>query len=246
VITLAHLSDPHLDGGTRNAGRLAHVIGYLTSLPGSVDAVLITGDITDSGSPQDYAVAADLTSRLSVPVVFCPGNHDVRDAFASALLGLDNQAGPINQVVEVAGVAIVLCDSTIPGQSAGELSSDTLHWLDRTLGSYPDRPVFVAMHHPPLSLGIPLLDGMKLGNPAELAAVLAQHSQVAGVLCGHAHSAAASTFAGLPLRVAPGLKSTTLLPFEVTGPDVMTLDLPPAFAVHCYDDGLLTTHYRAL
>ncbi|HEX4701573.1 MAG TPA: metallophosphoesterase, partial [Pseudonocardiaceae bacterium] len=102
MTTLAHLSDPHLDGGTRNARRLSRAVGYLAAQPGPVDAVLITGDITDSGSPQDYAIAADLVSRLPVPVVFCPGNHDSRGELARVLLGVEDHVGPVNQVVEVA------------------------------------------------------------------------------------------------------------------------------------------------
>ncbi|MET0492684.1 MAG: hypothetical protein ABW000_06080 [Actinoplanes sp.] len=37
-----------------------------------------------------------------------------------------------------------------------------------------------------------------------LAALIAAHPQVAAVLTGHAHTAAASTFAERPLLVAPG------------------------------------------
>ncbi|MFD7659405.1 metallophosphoesterase [Actinosynnema sp. NPDC059797] len=62
-------------------------------------------------------------------------------------------------------------------------------------------------------------------------------------LCGHAHTAAASTFAGRPLLVAPGVVSTIRLPWE--GSDVVDLDQPAAVAFHVLDDGgRLTTHYR--
>ena len=54
---------------------------------------------------------------------------------------------------------------------------------------------------------------------------------------------AASTFAGLPLLVAPGVVSTLRLPWEGRGD--IDEDLPPAVAFHVLDDhGRLTTHYR--
>ena len=78
-----------------------------------------------------------------------------------------------------------------------------------------------------------------------LAAVVRRHPNVIALLCGHAHTAAATTFAGLPLLVAPGVKNTLLMPWESDTP--MDHDAPPAFAFHILDDrGRLTTHYRVV
>jgi hypothetical protein len=63
------------------------------------------------------------------------------------------------------------------------------------------------------------------------------------VLCGHAHTAAATTFAGRPLLVAPGVVSTIRLPGQ-DGP-VADHEAPPGVAFHTLDDERrLTTHYR--
>src|SRR5579875_204409 len=50
------------------------------------DALILTGDIVDRGSPEEYAEAARLLSRWA-PRGFhaIPGNHDARDAFVAAL-----------------------------------------------------------------------------------------------------------------------------------------------------------------
>jgi len=247
MITLAHLSDLHLDGGPHCAARAARVAEYLAGLPGTVDAIVVSGDITDSGAIADYAAALEFAAALPAPVLFCPGNHDDRTAFAGVLLGRDGHDGPVNQAWQVAGASILLCDSTIPGQSAGALGPDTLAWLDETLAGGPaDRPAFVVMHHPPVPLGVPGIDAIGLRDADELAAVLSRHPRVAALLCGHAHTAAASTFADIPLRVAPGVKSTLMLPWERTPESMMDFDLPVALAFHGYANGLLTTHFRAL
>jgi 3',5'-cyclic-AMP phosphodiesterase len=243
VITLAHVSDVHIDSGERNAARTTRVVEYLAALPGRVDAVVISGDLTQEGRPVDYAVLREILAPLDVPVLCCPGNHDERGAFRAGMLGGEG-AEPVNQAHEVAGASILLCDSLVPGSDAGRLGPETLSWLDAAL-LHADGPAFVVLHHPPVAVGIPELDRIRLQDPDGLAAVLARHPRVAGVLCGHAHSGAASTFAGIPVRVAPGVKSTTLLPWEHTG-DPTDLDLPVGLAFHLFDDGVLTTHYRSL
>jgi hypothetical protein len=74
--------------------------------------------------------------------------------------------------------------------------------------------------------------------------VLDRHPGTVAVLCGHAHTAAATTFAGRPCHVAPGVVSTLRLPAERAGD--LDYTLPPAVALHVLDGGRLTTHYRVV
>jgi 3',5'-cyclic-AMP phosphodiesterase len=88
-------------------------------------------------------------------------------------------------------------------------------------------------------------DVIRLSGEDRLAAVMDRHPQVVAVLCGHAHSAAATTFAGRPLLAAPGVVSTGVLPWEER--DSADFQAPPAVAYHALgDDGRLTTHYRPI
>jgi len=245
MITFAHISDLHIDGSARQRDRTRAVVEYLTSLRIPVDAVLVTGDLTDSGAAADYATVAELVAPLAerTRVLWCPGNHDDRAGFR-AFAGID-RAGPVNQAVQVGQAVVLLCDSLIPGSSEGELSEATLEWLDSSIAA-AGGPVFVALHHPPAPLELPALDRIALRNPEDLASVLGRHGNVAGILCGHAHTAAATSFAGLPVRVAPGVKSTALLPFEVGDEYVMSLDHPVMVMFHVYTSRGLTTHHRVV
>jgi Icc protein len=102
----------------------------------------------------------------------------------------------------------------------------------------------VVLHHQPVSLDTETSDVIRLSGEDRLAAVIERHPQVVAVLCGHAHSAAATMFAGRPLLVAPGVVSTSVLPWER---DHTGLQAPPGVAYHVLgDDGRLTTHYRAV
>jgi 3',5'-cyclic-AMP phosphodiesterase len=243
---LAQISDLHLDGTPRATERARRVIDYVGALPHPVDALLVTGDIADHGDPAEYEEAARLLATLPLPVLTCPGNHDARPAYRKALLGEPATDEPINRLHHVAGTAILMCDATIPGRDEGLLDPRTLDWLTRTLGELPATTrTLIAFHQPPVTLHHPLPDASRLGRPQDLAGLLATHPGVAAVLTGHAHTAAATTFAGRPLIVGPAVTWTLRLPWE--GDQPADRDQPPGIAFHILDDdGRLTTHYRVV
>jgi 3',5'-cyclic AMP phosphodiesterase CpdA len=246
MITVVQVSDVHIGNSGPGEERARRVFARLASLAEPIDAVLVTGDIADHGAPGEYEIARELFASLPVPVLSCPGNHDDRAGYAKILLGRPELDGPINQVATVGGAVFALCDSTVPGENGGCLADETLAWLDRLLTDAPDGvPVLVAFHHPPVDLHSPFIDSMRQTGTERLAQVLSSHGNVAAVLCGHAHTAAATTFAGLPLLVSPSVISTLMLPWE--GDGIVDHEPPPALAFHVLDDaGRLTTHFRAV
>jgi 3',5'-cyclic-AMP phosphodiesterase len=240
MAVIAHLSDIHIDSGERSVERASRVIRYLARLPSPVDVVLVTGDLADHGAPDEYTMVKKLLD-LPMPVLVCPGNHDVREHYLTVL----RDGGARNTVHCVAGALFAMCDSSIPARDDGRLDDATLDWLDAELAAAADLPAFVCFHHPPVTLGLPFVDGIRQFGEERLAKVITSHPNVVAVLCGHAHTPAASTFAGRPLLVAPGVVSTSMLPFESDA--LVDLDLPPLLAFHLLDDERrLTTHYRVV
>ncbi|WP_327590155.1 metallophosphoesterase [Nonomuraea sp. NBC_00507] len=252
MIVIAHLSDIHIGATPGSVDRADAVMRYLDALPGDLDAVLVTGDIADHGVAEEYEEARKLlTSRH--PVLVGPGNHDVREEFRRVLLGEPADPGgePINQVYRSSKAVYAMCDSSIPPrQNPGLLDDETIAWLEGVLEGERELPVFVAFHHPPVVLHSPIVDAIRLRRPEPLESLIARHPNVAAVLVGHAHTAAATTFAGRPLLVGPGVISTLKLPWEEggTSPEICAdYDLPPSIAFHVLDDdGRLTTHYRVI
>jgi 3',5'-cyclic AMP phosphodiesterase CpdA len=244
MITVVQVSDVHLGTSERNAARAARLFKRLAGLARPVDAVVITGDIADHGAPEEYEQARALIATLPYPVFTCPGNHDERGAYAEVLLGQAQQEGPVNRVHSAGGAVFALCDSTVPGEPGGYLADETLEWLDRVLAGAPDgAPVFVGFHHPPTPVHAPYLDGMRQTGGERLAEVLGRHDNVVAILAGHAHTPAATTFAGLPLLIAPSVISTVMLPWE--GEDIVDAEPPAALAFHVLDDERrLITHFR--
>ncbi|OLZ73265.1 metallophosphoesterase [Streptomyces amritsarensis] len=250
MIVIAHLSDVHLDGDRRAADRTRAVMEYLDGLPHDLDAVLVSGDIADHGADAEYEEAAKLL-RSRHPLVVCPGNHDERAALRRGLLGEETGSTlPVDQVLRGDGFVLAVCDSSVPGADHGFLEESTLARLDGVLADTPqDTPVLVAFHHPPAELHTPYVDEIRQFGEERLAALVERHPHLTAFLCGHAHTAAATTFAGRPLLVAPGVVSTLRLPWErrTGSSEHVHLDEPPAVAFHVLgDDGRLTTHYRVV
>ncbi|WP_283135957.1 metallophosphoesterase [Rhizohabitans arisaemae] len=243
TLLLAQISDLHLDGTERATRRAVRVMDRLRGLP--LDALLVTGDIADHGKEDEYAEAADILAA-PFPVLTCPGNHDSRSAYRKVLLGEEPHDGPVNRVHHLPGAAVLMCDTTIPGRDEGLLDDETAAWIEATLAALPaDTRALLAFHQPPVAVHHPLPDRIMLQRPERLAGLLGAHPEVAAVLTGHAHTAAASVFAGRLLVVAPAVTWTLRLPWE--GDGVADLDQPPGVAYHVLgDDGRLTTHFRVV
>ncbi len=249
VLVLAHISDLHLDGSPRSTERAERVRDHLWALPGRVDALLVTGDVADHGTEAEYEEAAGLLGlrdgTAPFPVLTCPGNHDARAAYRKALLGRPPTGGPVNEVHVFDGGAVLMCDSSIPGSDEGELDEETYAWIEATLDGLGDRPALLAFHHPPTTLHHPLPDSYPLRRPERLAALLERRPRIAGLITGHAHTAAATLFAGRPVLVGPGVTWTLRLPWE--GERAADRDAPVGLAYHVLDDaGRLTSHFRTL
>ncbi|AQS66931.1 phosphodiesterase [Streptomyces pactum] len=250
MLVLAHISDLHLDGSARATERAERVRDRLRRLPGPVDALLVTGDIADHGTEEEYEEAARVLGlrdgTAPFPVLTCPGNHDSRAPYRKALLGLPSAEGPVNEARVFDGGAVLMCDSSIPGSDEGELDEETYGWIEATLDELgAERPALLAFHHPPTAVHHPLPDSCRLRHPERLAALLKRRPSIAGLITGHAHTPAATVFAGRPLVVGPGVTWTLRLPWE--GDRIADRDAPVGLAYHVLDDtGRLTSHFRTV
>ena len=240
-LVVAHLSDTHV-GIPGAADRVRRVLDHLRAMSPPPDVLVVSGDVTDHGLPEEYDEARAVLGTWDGVLAICPGNHDVRAAYTEAF-------GPTESVVTVAGRRFVLLDSLVDAMDGvrtdpGHLGEASLAWLDERLGE-EDSPAFVVLHHPPVELGLGLMDPIKLDDGPALAAVVARHPHVVATLVGHAHTMGATSFADRPLLVGGGCVSTVTHDAEAL--PVLWMDAPVTFALHLHgDDGSLVTHWRAL
>lgn len=237
---IAHLSDAHLDGSLERARRLERVLEEVGALP-DIDLVVVTGDISDHGTPEEYAQFFD-SLTLPQPTVVTPGNHDLRAPMSSFLA--PDSCGQLNAVATVNGVTIVGLDSLIEHEASGALDDDTLAFARDAIADATG-PVVLALHHPPVHVGHQLMDQHGLRNAEVLAELVADNDAVIAVLTGHVHTALATTFAGRPLLGAPGIVSSMRLGNRldpIADPEAM-----PGLALHTvHPDHRLTTVFHYL
>jgi 3',5'-cyclic AMP phosphodiesterase CpdA len=205
---VAHLSDPHITTGAL-AATPAHglylALGRVLALDPRPDCVVITGDLTDHGRPDEYAALREIIGRFPLPLHLVTGNHDRREPLLEAFAGSPLLAGghSARYTVEYPQLTLVVLDSLVPGTDAGRLGPEQLDWLDSALAARRDVPAMVALHHPPVPVGIPFMDGIRLEDGPELARVVGAHGHVVRVLAGHLHRTMSAAFAGTLLTVAP-------------------------------------------
>jgi len=209
------------------------------------DAVLLTGDLTECGLDEEYALLARLLRQhLDIPVYAIPGNHDRRENFRAQLGHLPGVAGDsdfVHYAIDEHPVRLVMLDTVVPGAGHGELCGERLAWLDRTLAAAPEKPTLVGMHHPPFLCGIGHMDAINLRNSADFVGIIAKHPQVRRIVCGHHHRAIMAQVAHTIASIAPSVAHQVELAFAPAAPSAFVME-PAAYQLHRWSaaDGMVT------
>lgn len=244
MILIAQISDLHLRprglpalGFVDTNAFARRAVATLLALQPTPAAVLVTGDIADTGDPREYEMAREILSALPMPVFVLPGNHDGRDTMRAEMAdtGWIGPAtdGPINYAVDVGPLRLVCLDSHVPGRPHGELGPETLAWLDATLSASPDRPTMVAVHHPPFRTGLSHMDAILLRDGPAMEEIVRRHPQVGRVVCGHVHRAITAAFGGTLAMIAPGVAHQVALDLADSATALFVME-PPAYLAHAW------------
>ncbi|HIC7209360.1 phosphodiesterase [Burkholderia stabilis] len=251
---LAQISDLHIKRPGQLAYRrvdtaaaLARCIAKLNALVPRPDAVLVTGDLTDFGNDDEYGHLRELLAPLEIPYYLMIGNHDdragLRRAFPDRAELHDGEF--VQYALDVGAVRVLALDSQVPGASYGDLCDARLAWLAAQLDAARDRPVIVALHHPPFASGIGHMDALRLAPAAaaKLDALLRGYPNIERVLCGHVHRSMFTRFGGTLASAVPAPAHQVAFDLRDDAPSAFRLE-PPAFAVHRYapDTGMTSHH----
>jgi 3',5'-cyclic AMP phosphodiesterase CpdA len=246
---LLQISDPHIGANWDGADpdeSLLRAVEAILALPDRPDALLVSGDLTDNGEPDEYRRVRELLAPLDLEPHVLPGNHDLRGPLREefGLPGKDDE--PVSYAVDLGPLRLVCLDSTIPGAEGGALDGGRIEWLDATLGEDAATPTVIALHHPPLRTEIPTFEeiGLAKESCAALGEVVARHPQVSRIVAGHVHRSIVAELAGRAVVTVPSTYLQVALDF--TSAKLTMCADPPGFAIHAFRDGTLATHLQRI
>lgn len=252
---LAQISDLHIQRANAQSeliqaeAHLARCVTTLNSLDPRPDVVVITGDLTEHGSREEYLILKPLLEQLDIPYLLIPGNHDspamLREVFHKHAY-LQTNTPFIQYTIDTWPLRIVALDTTVPMRGHGELCTERLNWLADTLAQEPDRPTVVLMHHPPFETGIKLMDdiGLLQGREA-FAHIIAPYHNIERVLCGHLHRTIMCRVGNTVASTCPGTAHQIAL--NLGSPDTLHFNFePPGYQLHNLGAHGLVTHHAVI
>src|SRR5205823_8425690 len=132
-VYIAQISDLHIKppgslayGKVDTAKALERCVAALNEFDPAPEFVVSSGDLADTPTAEEYQYLKRLLAQLKLPFAGIPGNHDSRElmraAFPSASYAF--VSGPLNQKIEVAGLDLVLLDSSVHRKRSEEHTSE--------------------------------------------------------------------------------------------------------------------------
>jgi 3',5'-cyclic AMP phosphodiesterase CpdA len=252
LLILAQLSDFHV----RPRGKTAYgdvdtnamfraAIDAVLKLDPRPDGVIVTGDLTDCGLDEEYAIVADGLASLPMPVFVIPGNHDRREQLIRSLSPRHPYLPPdgfVNFVDDRFPLRLIGLDSVEAGQTCGGFCTERRRWLKDTLAAGGSKPTLIAIHHPPFLVGVDGMDGLRVQNAAALEATIRDYPNVERVICGHYHRSITVRYAGTVGFVAPSTAHQVALDLRPGTTNRFIME-PPGIAVHTWRPDLgVATH----
>lgn len=246
MTTILQISDTHIvpegalvSGRLETAHSLAKLVARITSIRdqiGPIDAVLVSGDLSDDGSAESYDRFKTLMAPLDLPLMVISGNHDAREPMRAAFDDLLPKAGPLDWVRQVGDLIVIGLDTLVEGTGKGTLSAQSLAFLTDALAKTRNAPVLLALHHPPFPSGIGFMDDIGLTNRAEFCEIIKTYQGILRIVCGHIHSMMVVDCAGHIAMSAPSPCSTFAYDLRTDAP-VGFMTQEDGCLVHKWDAG---------
>lgn len=185
--------------GVNTCQTLRAVVDDVAARHGDLDALLLTGDLSQDETPESYELLAQTLAPLrGVPIHAIPGNHDNLEYMTSRLAADDCH---VLADLRLGNWRIAMLNSQVPGRVHGELGADQIRRLGESLNGN-DGHVMVALHHPPVTVDSAWIDASRCYDGEALLEALAR-PPVHAVICGHVHQLFETTRDGISILTTP-------------------------------------------
>ncbi|WP_462188028.1 metallophosphoesterase, partial [Frankia sp. CcWB2] len=234
-----HLRDPALDhtlfsrpAELGSAQALSEFLARVTERAGEVSSVIVTGDLTDFGSDEEFELLRGAVSTSPLPVHLLPGNHDhiannpglfdMRITRTGYLMhsadpaGYERNLGPRWYSFDLPGLHVVALDWLTHELGLDHEAQDA--WLRADLASIPPQTPWILLSHDQPWRSV--LDGL----PRPPAATFSGHRHVSRVV-----EVDGTLHVSTPTALFGSLDYT-----------------PPSFRVVTWDGQKITLHTRAV
>lgn len=204
MLKMIWMSDPHFVAEGDVLGhdpriRLQAAVDFINHNHGDATFCVVSGDLVNRGTVEDYAGLAERLGALKVPVLPMVGNHDDRPLLRSALSLPGNAMADFVQYAVRTDQGLIVClDTQKTGSDAGALCQARQDWLQNMLSTAADTPAYIFMHHPPMRLGLPMQDTENLEDGDAFLELVSRHSNVKHLFIGHVHRPITGTVMGIP------------------------------------------------
>ena len=190
-IRILHISDIHLTEqgvpiwGVNIMEHFHKLVNGIKAHP-NIDAIIISGDLSNDGTRWSYEYAGNVFSQLGIPTYVCMGNHD-------NLVSLNEYTQYCRNVreLQINDWGILFINSVMPdtdnpekNKARGEVDIEQLGLIKETSLKYKN--VAIVLHHPPIETG-GWLDRRILGNRKEFIEYIEACGNVRLVMYGHIH-----------------------------------------------------------
>lgn len=133
-ITDLHFSHDGMVLGCNPRQRLGRAIDHINTHHGDAGACVITGDMVEQATTENYQAVSRELSRLSIPYFPMVGNHDDRDLLRQHLPLPSTCMKNFIQFSHETDVGRLIClDTLVNGASHGLLCPERLEWLSQAL-----------------------------------------------------------------------------------------------------------------
>lgn len=243
IVAHGELAYDKVDTAAALADAVATINRWLPAI-GPVDMVIVTGDVTEHGTAEEYRHFLEIMAPLHLPWRAVPGNHDRREPMRASLAGSGCMpaAGPIDWENEFDDLAVICLDTLVEGRPHGNLAPASLARLSTRLAALGNKPVLIGLHHPPIASGIAAMDANNLHNAGALRDVVAGYKGEVRIVCGHLHRSIAGLIDGRICQVCPGTSHAVTLDQRADAGNSLTVE-PGAMMLHELRDGVLLSHW---
>lgn len=199
------------------------------------ELILLTGDLSQDETIAAYERIAERLSCFTCPKYWIPGNHDDVEYIESVFSQSQIQS---QKHIILNNWQFILLDTKKMDAVEGYLVQEQLDFMEEVLGTYPELPAIVFMHHHPLPVGSLWLDRLMLTNADEFWKQLEPYHQVKAVICGHVHQEHESSNGSVLFYSTP----STCFQFKRYSKPFGVEELMPGYrAISLHDDGTFDT-----